>query len=73
MDRITNTSLRLALAIAALGSVIILGLMILSFFIPTQWHRWNAIVFFAATALLASARYMHSLAPSAPGPVERED
>lgn len=70
MERVTITSLRLALAVAAVGSVVILGLMVLSFFVPIDWHRWNALVFFAGTALLAGARYLHNLATNGPRSAE---
>ena len=64
MDRILDLSLRVALTVAALGSVIMLALMLLDLFIPARWNWYNALAFFGATALLSGARFLHSLAPA---------
>lgn len=61
MDRITDLSLRIALTAAALGSVIMLALMVLELFIPLRWNWYNALAFFAATTLLSGTRYLLGL------------
>ena len=66
MDRFLDLSLRIALTVAALGSVIMLALMLLDLFVPVRWNWYNALAFFGATTLLSGARVLHSLAPPAP-------
>ncbi len=66
VERITDLSLRLALAAAALGSVIMLALMVTELFIPLRWNWYNALAFFAATTLLSGTRYLRSLVRSQP-------
>ena len=61
MDRITDLSLRVALTAAALGSVIMLALMVLELFIPLRWNWYNALAFFAATILPSGSRYLLGL------------
>ena len=68
MERILDTSLRVALTTAALGSVIMLALMLLNLFVPARWNWYNALAFFGATTCLAAARFLHSLVPPAPAP-----
>ncbi len=69
MERFMDTSLRVALTAAALGSVVMVGLMVVDLFIPARWNWYNAIAFFSATTLLAGARFLHSRV--APAPAER--
>ena len=45
---------------AALGSVIMLALMLLDLLVPTRWNWYNAVAFFTATICLAGARLLHS-------------
>lgn len=66
MERITDTSLRVALTAAALGSVIMLVLMVIELFIPLRWNWYNALASFGATTLLSATRYLRSLVPSEP-------
>lgn len=66
MERITDTSLRLALTAAALGSLVMLVLMVIELFIPLRWNWYNALAFFAATTLLSATRYLHGLVRSDP-------
>lgn len=65
MDRYLDTFLRVALTAAALGSLIMLALMVLDLFIPVRWNWYNALAFFVATTCLAGARLLHKLVPSA--------
>jgi hypothetical protein len=65
MKRLVDTSLAVAVTVAALGSLIMLALMLLDLFIPLRWNWYNALAFFGATACLAGARYLHSLMPPA--------
>ena len=65
MDHFLDLSLRIALTVAALGSVIMLALMLLDLFIPVRWNWYNALAFFGATTLLSGARVLHCLAPPA--------
>ena len=65
MERLLDLSLRIALMVAALGSVIMLALMLLDLFVPVRWNWYNALAFFGATTLLSGARLLHSLAPQA--------
>ena len=65
IDRMLDTSLRLALTVAALGSAIMLAVMVLDLFVPTRWNWFNALAFFSATTLLAGARFLHSRVPLA--------
>ena len=60
MDRITAAALRIGLMAAALGSVIMLALMVFQLFLPVRWNWYNALAFFVATILLAGARYIHA-------------
>jgi hypothetical protein len=60
MDRITAAALRIGLMAAALGSVIMLALMVFQLFLPVRWNWYNALAFFVATILLAGARYIHT-------------
>ncbi|HEY7809306.1 MAG TPA: hypothetical protein VIA98_02880 [Allosphingosinicella sp.] len=60
MDRVTAAALRIGLMAAALGSVIMLALMVSQLFLPVRWNWYNALAFFAATFLLAGARYIHT-------------
>ena len=62
MERLLDLSLRVALMVAALGSVIMLALMLLDLFFPVRWNWYNALAFFAATTALSGARLLHSLA-----------
>jgi len=71
MERITDMSLRLAMTAAALGSLIMLILMVIELFVPLRWNWYNAIAFFAATTLLSATRYLLSLVRSQPA-VARE-
>lgn len=66
MERILDVSLRVALTVAALGSVIMLALMLIDLFVPARWNWYNALAFFGATTLLAGARLLHGLAPPLP-------
>lgn len=63
IDRMLDTSLRVALTVAALGSVIMLAVMVLDLFIPARWNWFNALAFFSATTLLAGARFLHNVCP----------
>lgn len=63
MERYTETALRAALLAAALGSVIMLALMVIDLFVPLRWNWYNALAFFAATTLLSATRYLQGLAP----------
>lgn len=65
MERLLDLSLRVAQMVAALGSVIMLALMLLDLFVPVRWNWYNALAFFGATALLSGAGLLHSLAPPA--------
>ena len=65
IDRMLDASLRVALTVAALGSVIMLALMVLDLFVPARWNWYNALAFFFATTLLAGARFLHSRVPFA--------
>jgi hypothetical protein len=65
MDRFLDTSLRVGLAAAALGSVVMLALMVIDLFLPLRWNWYNALAFFSATTLLAGARFLHSAVASA--------
>jgi len=60
VDQFLDRYLRLAVVAAALGSLIMLALMLLNLFIATRWNWYNALAFFAATVCLAAARYLHS-------------
>jgi hypothetical protein len=60
MDRITGAALKVGLMAAALGSVIMLALMVFQLFLPVRWNWYNALAFFVATFLLAAARYVHT-------------
>ena len=71
MERITDMSLRLAMTAAALGSLIMLILMVIELFVPLRWNWYNAIAFFAATTLLSATRYLLGLVRSQPA-VARE-
>jgi hypothetical protein len=66
MERFTDTALRGALLAAALGSVVMLALMLGDLFIPMRWNWYNALAFFAATTLLAGARHLLGLARALP-------
>ena len=66
MERLLDTVLRVALTTAALGSVIMLALMLIDLVFPARWNWYNALTFFAATTLLSGARFLHSLVPSMP-------
>jgi len=66
VERYLDISLRIGLLVAALGSVIMLALMLIDLFLPARWNWYNALAFFAATTLLAAARFLHSRAPAAP-------
>jgi len=66
VERITDLSLRVAVTAAALGSVIMLALMVIELFIPLRWNFYNALAFFAATTLLSATRYLLSLVRSQP-------
>jgi hypothetical protein len=66
VERLLDTMLRVALTTAALGSVIMLALMLIDLFFPARWNWYNALAFFAATTLLAGTRFLHSLAPFTP-------
>ena len=66
MDRITAAALRIGLMAAALGSVIMLALMVFQLFLPVRWNWYNALAFFVATILLAGARYIHTRLCAAP-------
>ena len=61
VDRFLDTALR----VAALGSVIMLGVMVIDLFVPVRWNWFNALAFFSATTLLAGARFLHSRVPAA--------
>ena len=65
MDRFLDLCLRVALMVAALGSVIMLALMLIDLFLPARWNWYNALAFFGATTLLAGARFLHRIAPPA--------
>jgi len=65
VERILDTSLRVALTTAALGSVIMVAVMLLNLFVPMRWNWYTALAFFGATTCLAGARLLHSLVPSA--------
>lgn len=60
MERITDISLRIALMAAALGSLVMLTMMVVELFVPLRWNWYNALAFFSATTLLAGARFLHS-------------
>jgi hypothetical protein len=60
VDRFLDTALR----VAALGSVIMLGVMVIDLFVPVRWNWFNALAFFSATTLLAGARFLHSRVPA---------
>ena len=66
MERYLDISLRVGLLVAALGSVIMLALMLIDLFLPARWNWYNALAFFAATTLLAAARVLHSRVAAAP-------
>lgn len=66
MERITDISLRLATTAAALGSLMMLALMVIELFVPLRWNWYNAIAFFAATTLLSATRYFLGLVRSQP-------
>lgn len=61
MERYTDVALRLGLTAAALGSVIMLALMLLDLFLPIRWNWYNALAFFSATTLLSATRYLRRL------------
>ncbi len=63
MERLLDFSLRVALMVAALGSVIMLALMLIDLFVPARWNWYNALAFFGASTLLSGARLLHNLAP----------
>ena len=65
MERVLDSSLRVALTAAALGSVVMLALMVIDLFVPARWNWYNALAFFAATTFLSATRYLHSLVPPA--------
>lgn len=65
VDRFLDTALRVALTVAALGSVIMLAVMVIDLFVPARWNWFNALAFFSATTLLAGARFLHSRVPPA--------
>jgi hypothetical protein len=66
MDKLTDAALRVGLMAAALGSVIMLALMVFHLFLPVRWNWYNALAFFAATFLLAGARFIHARVCAAP-------
>ena len=63
MDRVTDTSLRIASAAAAIGSLIMLALMVMELFVPLRWNWYNALAFFTATTLLSGTRFLRHLVP----------
>ncbi len=65
MERYLDAFLRVALTAAALGSVIMLAVMVIDIFIPARWNWYNALAFFSATTFLAGARFLHSRVPAA--------
>ncbi len=71
MDRLTDTALRIGLMAAALGSVVMLALMVFHLFLPVRWNWYNALAFFVATLLLAAARYIHAQARATPSEAAR--
>ena len=66
MEGLTDTALRGALAAAALGSVVMLALMLGDLFMPLRWNWYNALAFFAATTLLAGTRHLLGLSRALP-------
>lgn len=50
MERYLDISLRVALLVAALGSVIMLALMLIDLFLPARWNWYNALAFFLPAA-----------------------
>jgi hypothetical protein len=65
VERYLDISLRVALLVAALGSVIMLALMLIDLFLPARWNWYNALAFFSATTFLSAARFLHSRVPAA--------
>ena len=72
MDRFLDTSLRVGLTAAALGSVLMLALMVIDLFLPLRWNWYNALAFFSATTLLAGARFLHCSVTSAAAATEAQ-
>ena len=66
VDRFLDTSLRVALTVAALGSVVMLAIMVIDLFVPARSNWFNALAFFSATTLLSGTRFLHSRVPSVP-------
>ena len=66
MQRITDLSLRIALTAAALGSLIMLALMLIELFLPLRWNWYNALAFFVATTLLSATQFLLGLGRSQP-------
>lgn len=62
MDNFLGTLLRVATLAAALGSVLMLAVMLLDLFVPARWNWYNALAFFAATVCLSAARHLHAQA-----------
>ena len=72
MQRFTDLLLRIALTGAALGSVIMLVLMLIELFVPLRWNWYTALAFFVATTLLSATQFLVGLVRSQPAIVAQD-
>jgi len=68
MDRIIDTTLKMGLLLAVVGSVLSLVRMLIAMFIPIHYYWWGAVAFIGGTLILAAAIQLRKFTPEAQPP-----